>query len=239
MARYTVELRDVIRVAETQAHGSYTEFQYTEATWRAVGLDSYPIFEESHRAKLNSMICDHFYMREIGAETVALFRLFVRRTMNEIMPYYNELYLAATKLTDPLNEIDMSYTEGWGEDSTSDSTSNSQSSGNVGTESSSNSIFSDTPMSMVQDDGGTLIENGNYATNATYDKSSTDQTSQSSNDVTSNRKDTSAGSRDRTETGHRTSQAELVSQWRRAILNVDREIVESPELSECFLAILG
>lgn len=239
MARYTVELRDVIRVAETRAHGSYTDFQYTDATWEAVGLDSYPIFEESHRAKLNSMICDHFYMREIGAETVALFRLFVRRTMNEIMPYYNELYLAAKRLTDPLDEIDMRYTEGWGEDSTSDSTSNSQSNGTIGTESDSNSIFSDTPMSMVQDDGGSLIENGNYATNATYDKSSTDQTSQSTSDVTSNRRDTSAGSRERTEKGHRSSQAELVSQWRRAILNVDREIIESPELSECFLAILG
>lgn len=214
MAVYTTELRNVIRAAETQAHGSYTEFEYTGATWRALGLDDYPIYDESHRDRLNSMICDHFYMREIGAETVSLFRLFLRRTMNEIMPYYNDLYRSAELIVDPLREIDVTTTHDWEENEVSSLTSDqsTQSSANdkttdtldqtvstdetvsrtrtdtstgtvkVDQDGSSNSIYSDTPMSMVQDDGGTLIEGGSYATNATFDKSTNDSTT--TNDLT-------------------------------------------------------
>lgn len=233
MSKHTVELRHIIRNAEVMAHGSYTDFTYTDATWLALGLDSYPIYDESHRTELNSKICDHFYMREIGAETVALFKLFLRRTMNEIMPYYNQLYRTADSITDPFDEINMTYTEGWGENT--DSTSKTTSNGNVSTDSQSNSMFSDTPMSMVQDDGGTLIEDGNYATTATFDKSSTGQTTESTSDSTANR--TNAGSRDRTERGHRTSQAELVMEWRRAILNVDNMILSDSELNQCFMGM--
>ena len=245
MSKHTVELRHIIRNAEVMAHGQYTDFQYTDATWRALGLDSYPIYDESHRVELNSKICDHFYMREIGAETVPMFKLFLRRTMNEIMPYYNELYKAATYLTDPLDEIDMKYTEGWGESGTDNLTSNSTSknttNGTVNTDSQSSSMFSDTPMSMVQDDGGTLLENGQYATNTTFDKSSTDQTSESTTNGTADRTDkrdtSNAGSRDRTEKGHRKSQAELIMEWRRAILNVDDMILSDSELNDCFMLV--
>lgn len=244
MAVYTTELRNVIRVAETQAHGSYTEFEYTDATWRALGLDAYPIYDESHRDRLNSMICDHFYMREIGAETVSLFRLFLRRTMNEIMPYYNDLYRSAELIVDPLREIDVVTTHDWEENEVSSLTSDqsTQSSANdkttdtldqtvstdetvsrtrtdtsVGTvkvdqDGSSNSIYSDTPMSMVQDDGGTLIEGGSYATSATFDKSTNDSTttndltnSSDGNDKTSGTVDTDS-KRDTTSTRSDSSQ---------------------------------
>lgn len=289
MGRYTTELRNVIRVAETQAHGSYTEFEYTDATWRALGLDSYPIYEESHRAKLNSMICDHFYMREIGAETVALFRLFVRRTMNEIMPYYNELYRSLDLDYNILSEIEVTHNELWGEDAsrtwddktdmtrtrvntvsddrttdtTQDSTSNVTGSTTNDTTSSSSNVFSDTPMSMVQDDGGTLLESGQYATNATFDKSETGQTGTSTTDQTGNVKsnvtdkstrsedghdtdlgthegtdDTSrSGSRTSEDKGRRVPAVDLIRRFRENVVNVDRMIVESPELSECFMLV--
>lgn len=261
MSKHTVELRHIIRNAEVMVHGSYTDFQYTDATWRALGLDSYPIYDESHRVELNTKICDHFYMREIGAETVPMFRLYLRRTMNEIMPYYNELYKSATYLTDPLGEIDMVYTEGWGESGTvnrtSDSSTDTDRSGTSNmdtktsqtTDSQSSSMFSDTPMSMVQDDGGTLLEDGNYATNTTFDKSSTDvegtsstngRTSDTSSEKTSSTDDTrstNAGSRDRTEKGHRKSQAEMILEWRRAILNVDDMILSDSELNDCFMLV--
>lgn len=245
MAVYTTELRNVIRVAETQAHGSYTEFEYTDATWRALGLDKYPIYDESHRAELNRKICDHFYMREIGAETVALFRLFVRRTMQEVMPYYNELYKTASLIDNPFDEIDVTRTEGWGEDTTDTTnvtgSTNSTGQSTTSTSSSSSSVFSDTPMSMVQDDGGTLIEDGQYATTANYDKSSTDsEVSTTSDTGTTSKTDSTgqrAGSREETERGHRKSPAELVMEYRRAILNVDNMILQDPELNDCFMNV--
>ena len=57
-----------------------------------LGLQDYPIFNESYRNILNKKIIDHYYMNEIGYETAELFKHFLNSRMNEIMPYYNELY---------------------------------------------------------------------------------------------------------------------------------------------------
>lgn len=52
----------------------------------------FPIFEESYRAVLERKILMHFYTREIGYETVGRWKLRLRSKLNEVMPYYNELY---------------------------------------------------------------------------------------------------------------------------------------------------
>jgi hypothetical protein len=52
----------------------------------------YPIFDENYRSVLNQKILDRFLFREIGLETYELFHHFLKRKMNEIMPYYNQLY---------------------------------------------------------------------------------------------------------------------------------------------------
>lgn len=56
------------------------------------GLNNYPIFEEKYRETLNKKILNHYYLDEIGLETPELFKFYLNNTMNEIMPYYNELY---------------------------------------------------------------------------------------------------------------------------------------------------
>lgn len=82
-----------------------------------IGLDKYPIFDEAYREGLNAKILDHFWFREIGQETPALFRFFLNRKMNEIMPYYNQLYKSTLLEFDPL----------WNYDLTSEGTSKSNS----------------------------------------------------------------------------------------------------------------
>lgn len=66
-----------------------------------INLKEYPIFKEEYRPILNKKIIDHFYTREIGAETPALFRFWLNRRMNEIMPYYNKLYNSELLEFDP------------------------------------------------------------------------------------------------------------------------------------------
>ena len=46
-------------------------------------------------------------MREIGFETVGLFKLFLNERMAEIMPYYNKLYESETFEFDPLKNVDV------------------------------------------------------------------------------------------------------------------------------------
>lgn len=84
MAEYTVDLR------------------YLLARGYPLALDSYPIWAEEYRSYLNNKIIDHFYFREIGQETPDRFNFFLRRKMNEIMPYYNKLYESELISFDPL-----------------------------------------------------------------------------------------------------------------------------------------
>lgn len=83
--------------------GEYTvSLRYLISRGYPLALDSYPIWAEEYREYLNSKIIDHFYFREIGQETPDRFNFFLRRKMNEIMPYYNKLYESELIEFDPL-----------------------------------------------------------------------------------------------------------------------------------------
>lgn len=84
MAKYTIELRSLIN----------RNYHFA--------LDDYPIFDECHRKELNQKILEHYYFREIGAETPDRFNFYLRRKMNEIMPYYNQLYISEMIKFDPM-----------------------------------------------------------------------------------------------------------------------------------------
>lgn len=56
------------------------------------GLDCYPIFDEDYRKELQKKILLKYYTREICEETFGLWKLRLNSKMNEIMPYYNQLY---------------------------------------------------------------------------------------------------------------------------------------------------
>lgn len=83
--------------------GEYTvNLRYLIDRGYPLALDSYPIWNEEYRKYLNQKIIDHYYFREIGQETPDRFNFFLRRKMNEIMPYYNKLYESELIQFDPL-----------------------------------------------------------------------------------------------------------------------------------------
>ena len=53
----------------------------------------FPIWDENYRLTLETKILKHYYMREIGAETVGLWKLWLDERLNLIMPYYNKFYI--------------------------------------------------------------------------------------------------------------------------------------------------
>lgn len=75
-----------------------------------LGMNSYPIFDDAYREQLNNKIIEHFWFREIGQETPQLFKMLLNRTMNEIMPYYNELYKSTLLDYNPLANVDVATT---------------------------------------------------------------------------------------------------------------------------------
>ena len=126
-----------------------------------LGLQDYPIWNESYRNILNKKILDHYYMDEIGYETAELFKHFLNARMNEIMPYYNDLYNNQEKLiNDALENVDLYET------------SSRNNTNTVNTESSSTNnnktLFQDTPQGQID---FTDLENQKWATNLTMNKS--------------------------------------------------------------------
>ena len=125
-------------------------------------MDSYPIFDENYRDTLNQNILYHYYENEIGFETASLFRFYLNQKLNEIMPYYNELYKVQKKLIDEnllLNNVNLTETLHGSNTTKTSSTSQSLSNGK--------NLFQDTPQGQISQ---TDINNQTWATNLTLNK---------------------------------------------------------------------
>ena len=123
-------------------------------------LDEYPIFDEQYRETLNKAILDNYLTYEIGFETPALFRHYLKAKMNLIMPKYNILFVAQEKLLEnPLGNVDMTETVEREVQTEGSSTSQSESKGK--------NLFQDTPQGDLS---ATDIDAQRWATNLTQDK---------------------------------------------------------------------
>ena len=63
-------------------------------------------FNEETKTRLLPKILLHYYQREIGYETVGLWKLKLNQKLREILPYYNQLYESETLVYDPLKNVD-------------------------------------------------------------------------------------------------------------------------------------
>ena len=147
-------------------------------------LTDYPIFDEAYRATLNKNILDYYYMSEIGFETPALFRHFLKTTLNVIMPKYNAIYNAQlTLLQNSLGNVDL--TETLEREVENEASSNSSSSGN------NKNLFQDTPQGQL---ASTDIEDQKWATNLTLNQNSVSDETSSDGNTTENYTKTILGS---------------------------------------------
>nr|DAI50064.1 MAG TPA: Lower collar protein [Caudoviricetes sp.] len=201
MSSYTVELRQLIQ-------NGYD-----------IGLKDYPIFDESYRETLNNKIIMHYWMREIGAETAGLFKLYLNRTMGEIMPYYNQLYKSTQIDFDPLNAYNYSETNMELENVESDGTRTDTADGK--------SLYSDTPQGLL--DNGAIADE-KYLTSATLNDSSASSTANNLQ-----KRDRNFEKKVRGNMYHNLS--ELLKDYRETFLNIDMEIINNPELQNCFMKL--
>lgn len=112
MSKYTTEVR---YICEVNAGLNYSEGYNSINDILDNCVDKvfdfpFPIFDEAYRPVIEKKILKHYYTREIGTETVGLWKHFLDMKMNEIMPYYNQLYKTQLLEFNPLYEVDL-YTE--------------------------------------------------------------------------------------------------------------------------------
>ena len=145
MAKYTTQIRSIV-----EAKHPIFDFDY-------------PIFDEAYRSVLEQKIINRYYFREIGFETVGQFKWYLKTKLNEIMPYYNERYLALEvfKTYNPYVNKDMETKETRTSTQKGDGSSKSKDGYyDVGsTHSDTKDIFSDTPQGK--------LSGLDYATNVT------------------------------------------------------------------------
>ena len=183
MAKYTTEVRSICEVNAGLTEGAeYADVDsvLTIAAPKIFNFD-YPIFDENYRLPLEKKILKHYYTREIGLETVGLWKLKLDAKMNEIMPYYNQLYKSTLIEYNPLHDTNLTREhEGEGNAVSRNETSGSSTTRNSGISSSNEMIaFSDTPQGGLNG-----VEANNYLTSATKtdrNLTNTGETTNSSN----------------------------------------------------------
>lgn len=109
MSKYTTEVRFICENSAglTDSVG-YNSINEVLDKSRAKVFDfDFPIFDEAYRTVLENKILKHYYTREICCETVGLWKHFLDTRMNEIMPYYNQLYKSALLEFNPLYDVDL------------------------------------------------------------------------------------------------------------------------------------
>lgn len=164
MSKYTTELRYICETEYglKESAGQTKVDEILEAVAPKIFNFHFPIFDENYRLALEIKILRHFYTREIGSETVGLWKLRLEDKMNEIMPYLNKFYAMYVSDANPMYEMDYTKQHYGASDSTNDYTN----SANSNSESTSNDqrLYSDTPQGQLSD-----VQNGKYLTNATFD----------------------------------------------------------------------
>ena len=109
MSKYTTEVRYICEhfsgVSESVGYNDVD--QVIKNCLTKVFDFNFPIFDESYRTVLETKILRHYYTREIGLETVGLWKLKLNTKLNEIMPYYNQLYKSELIEFNPLYDVEI------------------------------------------------------------------------------------------------------------------------------------
>lgn len=205
---------------------------FTMELWRVleitddIGLNDYPIFSEDYREHLNSLIKDHYWTREIGHETIEMFRRQMNIRMRTVMGYYNELYLTQRLTFDPLANMDIRTITSGVVNTNAETTG--ETSSEMTNKGDSRAVQSDTPQVRLSGDG-------DYASSAadSFSESTASGTGAESTQVTSAE---SNESESRT-IGYQGAPATLLMEYRRSLINIDALVID--ELGDLFMGVWG
>lgn len=111
MSKYTTEVRYICEnyAGYSESQGFDNVDSVIASSWDKIFGD-FPIWSEDYRSVLACKILKHYYTREIGAETVGLWKLWLNERMELIMPYYNQLYETVNLEYNPLSDTNYTLT---------------------------------------------------------------------------------------------------------------------------------
>ena len=109
MSKYTTEVRFICenKSGLKVSGGSGDVDNIIANSWNKIFTSKAPFFDEEYRSVLCQKILKHYYFREICCETVGIWTLWMNTRLEEIMPYYNQLYESAKIKFNPMHDVDL------------------------------------------------------------------------------------------------------------------------------------
>ena len=211
MARYTIELRNVISIfGEDTVKSWFMDYELSDY----LTDDEIAVITSRgtwSKEKLAQAILDHYFMYEIGFETPALFKHQAKVLMREIMEEKAPLLYSAAIKYDPLVNVD--YTETYS--GTSDSSSTSSGSGL--------NVQSDTPQGQISK---SAILAGNYASSTGANEAENSANNTGTETYSKNVKGNS---------GVSATAQKMIEQYRQNIIMINRDIIK--DMNSLFMGI--
>ena len=230
MSKYTFELRELFEpikfnpplYTRSQIEGWFKDYELSDYLTQEQ-IDVINSAGVWNKDKLARKIVDHYYMRESGLETIALFKHYAKVTMQEIMEEYLPLIYSASIQYDPLINVDYTETFNRTADNTgsSNSTSSNSSSGLV--------VGSNTPQGQINKQS---ILNGAYASSTSANEN---EASISDNTTTEGNTQEEYLKRVKGNSGVSATAQKMVLQYRENIIAIDRKIIQ--ELNRLFMGL--
>lgn len=233
MSKYTTEVRFICESAsgldESAGYNSVNEI-IAKALPNIFDFD-FPIFDESYRSVLETKILKHFYTREIGEETVGLWKLRLDTRLNEIMPYYNKLYESELLEFNPLYTTNLQRTRDINGSNASEVNSAGSSlnvgSGSGTSENTKTDLYSDTPQGSLNGvESGTYLTNAEKVVDSATSSSNTRNTTDTSGQVTSDAHSTE-NYLESVVGFDGTNGSELLLKYRETFINIDERIIHA------------
>ena len=243
MSKYTMQLREIYSptihfktpfYTKDEVIGWFEDYELTDYLTQDE-IDVINTRGTWNKHKLATKIVNHYFMREIGFETIGLFREQVKHYMSEIMEEYLPLIYSSSIEYDPLVNVD--YVESYNREATNEGENTNNTSGtNTSTSSSSGlNVNSDTPQGQINK---TSILNGAYASSTSANENSINDSTQSystGSGTNSNTLNEEYTKRVKGNSGVSATAQKMIQQYRENIRAIDKEIIEK---CEClFMAI--
>lgn len=198
------------------------------------------------REELNKKILNYYRYREIGFETFGRFLFELETALNEIMPYYNQLYFSADQDFNITYNVDYRRTIDRDREGTNNVQSSSTTNDTTNTTSNINSnskdVNSATPQGQLSITAQNIDSVG-YADNVNWNKANSSDSATSTGTASTN--GNSTGNDTETESTIETTKGnfgvvsaqDLIIKYRETILNIDQMIINDPRIAELFMLV--
>lgn len=242
MSKYTLELREIFTPIKFNPP-LYTRSE-VESWFKDYELSDYltqnqiSVIDRAgiwNKDKLAKKIVNHYFMREIGFETISLFKHYSIVTMDEIMEKYLPLIYSASIEYDPLVNVD--YTETF--ERTAENSGNVDNTGTSNSNSTNSStslgINSQTPQGQINKEA---ILEGKYASSTVgseNESSIEDETTTSSSSESSSNTNENYTKNVKGNSGVSATAQKMIEQYRDNIITIDKDIIK--ELNILFMGL--